>query len=99
MSNRVKFVGGPLDGQETHIWGTKGYCFPDYSDSVHVLLASGETAMFFGEHSYVAETYGRVAEGVREYIDQWEYAGYKPPVVPQGAKVIDLSDLSGKKAT
>jgi len=92
----MKFIGGPLDGQESEYSIRDAYEMSDYKDRQMVLLSNGETATLFGRHRYERASYARTTGGLTEYLDQWEYAGYTAPVVPHGARVIDFNDNGAK---
>jgi hypothetical protein len=88
----MKFIGGPLDGQESDYCIRDAYEMADSEDRQTVLLSNGETATLFGRHRYERASYARKTGDSTEYVDQWEYVGYAPPVIPDGAKRIVLSE-------
>jgi hypothetical protein len=87
----MKFIGGPLDGQESEYSIRDAYEMAHSKDRQMVLLSNGETATLFGRHRYDRASYAQKTGDSTEYVDQWEYVGYTPPVIPHGSIVIDLS--------
>ena len=88
MDERVKFVGGPKDGED-YPWTTSRFVIvPDATEMIHYICGDGESGTLFGQHTYEMKCYAKFdASGYqREY--KLEYAGYAPPVLRPGMRPI-----------
>jgi hypothetical protein len=79
---RIRFVGGPFDGDEKDCNGSSLYHIPDAADMASYVRSDGSVGTLFGQHTYELKWNVRVAaDGNREDQAHYEYVGYeKPPV-------------------
>jgi hypothetical protein len=84
MEQRVKFVGGPKDGED-YPWTTCRFVsIPDARDMIHFVSADGESGTIFGEHTYEMKCYANGDQ--REY--RLEYVDHKPARLGPGKRPI-----------
>ena len=77
---KVKFVGGPKDGDDYPWTTSRAVVIPDAKDMIQFINEDGETEMLFGEHTYEMKCYAG------PILKHWqlEYVGYKPPALRAG---------------
>ncbi len=85
---RIRFVGGPCDGED-YAWTTARWVtIPDAKDTIHVIYADGETGTLFGQHTYEMKCYAKSDFSDRKY--QLEYIGYEKPVLGNGMRRLEV---------
>ena len=77
---KIRFVGGPFDGDEKECSGCSTYLVPDSADIAHYVREDGTIGMLFGQHTYELKWNVMVgADGNREDQPHYEYVGYEKP--------------------
>lgn len=84
MNQRVKFFGGPKDGED-YSWTTCRFVgVPDSRDMIYYQSTDGESGTVFGEHTYEMKCYANGEK--REY--RLECVDYKPARLGPGMRPI-----------
>jgi hypothetical protein len=86
MSERLKFVGGPKDGEDYPFTTARFVQIPDAKDMIHVIYPDGDTGTLFGQHTYEVKCYAG------PILKHWqlEYAGYKEPKLGPGVRRLEF---------
>jgi hypothetical protein len=77
---KIRFVGGPFDGDDKECNGCSTFLVPDSRDMARYVRSDGTIGMLFGQHTYELKWNVRVgADGNREDHPHYEYVGYEKP--------------------